>query len=214
MPIVPGTNPALQTWNGQDFVVADGSAQNPITLPYLQKNSSTPSFLVGSDSYGKLAFYNKSYNYGAFYSTITQASGGTTTANLVSVDSVDVTNGISLGGSGKIVFSNSGTYFINFLGQFRFLNGASGGNITVWYSVNGVQASNSSYTFYLPTSNNYQVLANVEDINNLNAGDYIQFYWWSDINPPANVSLTYIAAGTNPTRPPSPSVNINITQIA
>jgi hypothetical protein len=152
-------------------------------------------------------------NYASLFDTTTQASAGTTSANLVNVNSVDITNGISLGGSGKIVFSNSGSYLVNFLGQFKFTGGGSGGNITVWYTVNGTQAPYSSYTFYLPTSNNYQILTNVEDINNFVAGDYIQFYWWSDINPAANIALTPNAAGSNPSRPASPSVKIAISQL-
>jgi len=152
-------------------------------------------------------------NYASVYDSTTQTSAGTTSANLISINSVDVTNGISLGGSGKIVFSNAGSYLVNLLAQFKFTGGATGGNITVWYTVNGTQAPYSAYTFFLPTSNNYQLLANVEDINTFNAGDYIQFYWWSDTNPAANISLTPVAAGTNPSRPASPSVKVTISQL-
>jgi hypothetical protein len=218
MPIVPGSNPALQTWNGQNFVVADGSIQTPIYLPNLQKSESIASYVVGSDLYGKISYYPSSSfipnnNYGAFLSTTTQVSGGATSANLVGINTTDVSNGITLESNGKITFSQTGVYLINFLGQFKFSGGGTGGNITVWYSVNGSAAINSSYTFYLPTNNNYQLLANVEDINLFNSGDYIQFYWWCDINPASNISLYYNAAGSNPTRPASPSVNININQI-
>ena len=58
MPIVPGTNPALQTWNGQFFVVADGSAQNRISLPFLQVNSGGATYVVGADNNGTLSYYN------------------------------------------------------------------------------------------------------------------------------------------------------------
>jgi len=57
MPIVPGTNPALQTWNGQFFVVADGSAQNRISLPFLQVNSGIASYVIGADNNGTLSYY-------------------------------------------------------------------------------------------------------------------------------------------------------------
>jgi hypothetical protein len=56
-PIVPGSNPALQTWNGQNFVVADGSSQNPISLPFLQVNGSAASFFLGANNNGQLSFY-------------------------------------------------------------------------------------------------------------------------------------------------------------
>jgi len=151
-------------------------------------------------------------DYASMLSTTTQASAGTTSANLVHIDTVDFAQGISISGN-DIVFSHAGNYLLNFLGQFKFSGGGTGGNITVWYTINGTPATNSAFTFYLPTSNNYQLLANVEDINHFNAGDRLNFYWWSDISPNANVSLNYVAAGTNPTRPASASVNITISQL-
>ena len=54
-PIIPGTNPALQTWNGQNFVVADGSAQNRISLPFLQQTTKANiQFVVGVTAQGTL----------------------------------------------------------------------------------------------------------------------------------------------------------------
>jgi hypothetical protein len=55
-PIVPGSNPSLQTWNGQAFVVADGSVQLPISLPYIQQTTrSNIQFVVGVTSTGTLS---------------------------------------------------------------------------------------------------------------------------------------------------------------
>ena len=151
-------------------------------------------------------------SFASILSTTTQPSGGTTTANQVQLDTIDTIQGVSLVNN-AVVVANSGQYLVNWLGQFKFTGGGSGGNITTWYSVNGVPSANSGYTFYLPTSNNYQTLTNVEDLNSFNAGDQITFWWWSDISPAPNVSLTYTAAGTNPTRPASPSVKISISQL-
>jgi hypothetical protein len=54
-PIVPGANPALQTWNGQNFVVADGSNTNPISLPFLQQTTKANiQFVVGVTAQGTL----------------------------------------------------------------------------------------------------------------------------------------------------------------
>jgi hypothetical protein len=152
-------------------------------------------------------------NFGDFHSTITQASGGITAKNLVQLNGISTANGLSVQNN-AVIPSNSGTYLINTLGQFRFSGGGSGGNITFWYEVNDVAPDDSSFTFFLPTSNNFQLLSNVEAVLQLNAGDRIKFYWWSDINPAANVALHYTPAGTNPTRPASPSVNVSILQLS
>lgn len=56
LPIVPGSNPALQIWNGQNFLVADGSTINPISLPNLQQTTrSNIQFVVGVTATGTLA---------------------------------------------------------------------------------------------------------------------------------------------------------------
>lgn len=214
-PIVPGGNPALQTWNGQNFVVADGSNTSPISLPFIQQApSSDISLKIGLKSNGDLAAYSSvSSKYGSFYDTTNQVSAGTTSANLININSTSTANGVSLDNNSKIVISTAGAYYVNILGQFKFTGGGSGGSITVWHTVNGVQIPDSSYTFYLPTNNNYEVLANVEFISDFNAGDYIQFYWWSNTSPAANVGLRYTAAGSNPTRPASPSVNVVVSQL-
>jgi hypothetical protein len=152
-------------------------------------------------------------NFAELVSTQTQASGGTTSANLVRLDSIVEASGMEVSDN-AVIPSNRGTYLINFLGQFKFTGGASGGNITAWYTINDVAPANSAFTFFLPTSNNYQLLTNVESVIRLNAGDRLKFYWWSDINPAGSIALTYTPAGSNPARPASPSVNVTIIQLS
>jgi len=152
-------------------------------------------------------------NFAELVSTQTQASSGTTSANLVRLDSIVEASGMAVSDN-AVIPSNSGTYLINFLGQFKFTGGATGGNITAWYTINDVAPVNSAFTFFLPTSNNYQLLTNVESVIKLNAGDRLKFYWWSDTNPAGNLALTYTPAGSNPTRPASPSANVTIVQLS
>jgi hypothetical protein len=152
-------------------------------------------------------------NFAAIFSTTTQTNGGATTANKVLLDTIDTANGISLNNN-ALVISNSGQYLVNWLGQFTCTTGGgSGGNITTWYTVNGVAAPISSFTFRMPISLTSQVLSNVEDINTFNAGDRIEFYWWTDVSPANAIQLTYTPEGTNPTRPSSPSAKISISQL-
>jgi hypothetical protein len=181
-----------------------------LTARLASENATFPSYIRNLIQNPQIV---NSSNYAEIFSTTTQASAGTTSANLVRLNEIDAFNGISLVDN-AVVLSNSGVYLINWLGQFRFTGGGTGGNITTWFSINGTAVPNSSYTFFLPTSNNYQLLTNVEDVHQLNAGDRIQFHWWSDISPAANVSLFYTAAGTNPTRPASPSANVTILQLS
>jgi len=149
--------------------------------------------------------------YGNFARSTNQASGGTTSDNLITWDTTNLSKGMALGSdTSKIVFAVPGTYNLNFLGQFNFTGGASNYNITTWFSKNGVQVPASAFTFTTASAQNSQVLANIESPISVVAGDYIQFHWWSGAS---GMALIATAAGTNPTRPASPSANITIYNV-
>jgi hypothetical protein len=150
--------------------------------------------------------------YGNFARSTNMSSGGTTSDNVVSWDTTNISNGMSINGTDatKITFQVSGTYNINFLGQFNFTGGSSDYHITTWYSKNGVNVASSAFTFTTGSSQNSQVLANIEAPIQVVAGDYIQFHWWSGA---AGMAMLATAAGTNPTRPASPSANLTIYNV-
>jgi hypothetical protein len=94
--------------------------------------------------------------------------------------------------------------------QLTFTGGASSYNVTVWFTVDDVIVPNSAYTFTTTGAQNDQTLASITDTIQLNAGQYLKFYWWS---PATGMKLLPTAAGTNPTRPLSPSVNFSIFNV-
>ncbi len=101
-PIVP-RGPALQTWNGQSFVVADGSAQNRISLPFLQVNSGSATYVIGSDNNGTLSYYNP-----AFGGTATNISGGSS-GSLPYQTAPNFTTFLAIGTTGQVLkVNNSG----------------------------------------------------------------------------------------------------------
>jgi hypothetical protein len=80
-PIVPGSNPSLQTWNGQNFVVADGSIQLPIYLPNLEQYDPTQiSNVIGMSATGQLVRFSD-VQYAPNNALVT-ATGSTTPATL------------------------------------------------------------------------------------------------------------------------------------
>jgi hypothetical protein len=144
-----------------------------------------------------------------FFDTNTQNNGGATTANQVLIGSTQASNGFILD-SNKVTVSNAATYYIDLSLQLTFTGGASNYNVTVWYTVNDTIVPNSSFTFTTTGAQNDQTLARISDTISLTAGQYIKFYWWSQAT---GMKLLATAAGTNPTRPLSPSVNFNIFNI-
>jgi hypothetical protein len=147
--------------------------------------------------------------YGNFFDTTTQTNAGSTTANLISLNSTFNASGISIVDGSKLTFTNAGTYLVNLLGQFITTGGGSDYKVTVWYSLNGSNVTNASFVFTTSGVNN-QVLANVEDTITVSAGDYLQFYWQSNNT---YMRLQYVASASNPSRPASPSVNLNVAQV-
>jgi hypothetical protein len=147
---------------------------------------------------------------GTFFDTTLQTNAGATVANQVLINSTQQASGFSLGPDNRINILHTGVYSINLLLQLTFTGGASSYNVTAWYTVNDVISPNSAFTFTTTSAQNDQTLANITDTVYLTAGQYLKFYWWS---PATGMRLSPTAAGTNPTRPFSPSMNFNIFNI-
>jgi hypothetical protein len=148
---------------------------------------------------------------GTFFDITTQNSGGATTANQVRINSTQLANGFTLGPDNRINVINSATYYISLSLQLAFTGGASNFNVTIWYTLNDVIVPNSSFTVTTSSAQNDQTLAVVTDTLAIAAGQYLKFYWWS---PATGMKLLETDAGTNPTRPLSPSVNFTIFNVA
>ncbi len=151
------------------------------------------------------------FNSATFFDTTTQTNGGATTANQVLINSTQNANGFTLGANNNIIVENDATYFFNMSLQLAFTGGASNYNVTVWYTIDDVIVPNSAFTFTTSSVQNDQTLAIISDTIALTSGQSIKFYWWSQAT---GMKVLHTAAGTNPTRPLSPSVNVNIFNVA
>lgn len=146
-----------------------------------------------------------------FFDTTLQTNGGATTANQVLINSTQNANGFTLNGNSSVTILNTGTYFFSCNLQLAFTGGASNYNVTVWYTIDNVIEPNSAFTFTTTGAQNDQTLATITDTKPFTAGQSIKFYWWSQAT---GMRLLPTSAGTNPTRPLSPSVNFSIFNVA
>ena len=151
------------------------------------------------------------FNSATFFDTTTQNNGGATTANQVLINSTQNANGFSIGANNNIIVNNTATYFFSVSLQLAFTGGASNYNVTVWYTLDDVIIPNSAFTFTTTGAQNDQTLATLTDTIEINAGQSLKFYWWSQAT---GMKLLSTAAGSNPTRPLSPSVNMSIFNVA
>jgi hypothetical protein len=144
--------------------------------------------------------------YGLFVSTANQTNSGATTANVTNFDTTPLNSGITVVSSNKITFANAGQYCIT--AELNIRN-SSGSNPTVymWLSQNGSNLANSSQDTQFQGGAGDVQLVGFTWIVNAAAGDYVQVYWSCSAT---TVSLSYQAAGVNPTRPASPSALVTV----
>jgi len=158
--------------------------------------------------------------HGSFEDTsANQISAGTTSATLITMNTTTHSSGIALDTgltNSKVTFTNAGKYLVNLTAQFRFSGGASNYNVTVWYSLNGTTADRSGRTFLLTSGQGSQTMAHLIDIVTVTAGQYVQFYWWTDVAPssgPNGIYLYSTGVGSNPTRPSTPCISLNVFNV-
>jgi hypothetical protein len=175
---------------------------------FLDKNTNKLSF---KNNYGIVEPVSPTLHSATFFDTTTQNNAGATVANQVLINSTQNANGFALGVDSRISILNNGTYYLDFSAQLSFTGGATSPyNVTIWYTVDDVIVPNSAFTFTTTGAQNDQTLGRLSDTIILNAGQYIKFYWWSAVT---GMKLLATPAGSNPTRPLSPSVNFSIFNV-
>jgi hypothetical protein len=209
---IPFTFPTQEIIASPAYIVINGVQMNSVieTIPTGLNQPST--FYYTTLTVEEInTMSNGAILYSAtFFDTTTQNNGGATVANQVLIGSTQAANGFTLGPDNRVNVTNAGTYFIDLSLQLTFTGGASNYNVTVWYTVNDTIVPNSAFTFTTTGAQNDQTLARISDTITLTSGQYLKFYWWSQAT---GMKLLATAAGTNPTRPLSPSVNFSIFNI-
>ena len=132
-PIVPGSNPSLVTWDGQKFVVADGTKQLPINLPYIQHTTKTNApYILTTNAQGVLAKLLYSNNIPINYLLV----GGGASAG-------DSAGGTSGGGGAGGVLSSS----LNFkTGKILNISVGKGGSVPAFNSTGNI-GGNSTISY-------------------------------------------------------------------
>ena len=146
-------------------------------------------------------------NYGAFYDTATQLNPTASTAMPMYINSTFESNGVSLANGSKMLFSNPGTYNIQFSTVFNKSNSSSG-LVDIWFSKNGQYITQSNTSFNI--AGQATTIASWNFINTVNANDYIELYWSS---PDTTISIVPTGTQSNPTRPAVPSVILTAQQV-
>jgi hypothetical protein len=143
---------------------------------------------ISSTGGGGPSFNTATGSYGSFYDTTTQTNVAGT-ARSMSLNTTDITNGVSISGSTSpfntyIKVANAGVYDIQFSAQIDKTDSGTD-EIWIWIRKNGTNLSDSATSVQL-VGNGAHYVAAWNFFVNAAAGDYFQLMWYS---PDANVRL-------------------------
>jgi hypothetical protein len=146
------------------------------------------------------------FPYGAFSSGVDQSTTANT-ATLMTLDTTDFANGVSIASS-KITVENAGIYNLQFSAQFQNTDNAIQ-DISIWLKQNGTDIPGSTGLVSIPARKSASAGEEAHQITGWNyyvsmaENDYIEIYWSTTL---ASVTIQYYAATTGPVRPATQSV--------
>ena len=141
------------------------------------------------------------------YSINEQTNLSITQSNIARFGITTDSSGISVN-QGTVSFGYSGTYNVNFFGQF-FKVTPSTDEVEIWIRRNGANVEYTSSKFTVQQSNISESVS-CNWLLNLNANDVIEILWYS--NEP-QMKLVTTGTQSNPNRPTIPSCSIKVQQI-
>lgn len=149
-------------------------------------------------------------------SSLDQTNASITGENLLTYDTVAVSNGVRVENDSKIYVPCAGHYLVTFTLQVTN-RGNTAAEFEVWAKDTGVNFSLSNTRFDVPSRKSSTIWSHVvpaiTGIFTVNdpSTNYLQIAWWSDS---LDVYIEHYAAGVSPTRPAIPSVILTINFVS
>lgn len=151
--------------------------------------------------------------YGGF-SDGTDQTGSISAGTVMTFNTVDVADGITLASGSQITVPNIGKYSLQFSAQFKNTDNAQH-DTTVWLRINGVDLANSATQYTIPQRKSASIfgygVASLTFMLDLTANDYVQIVW---LPSNATVTLEHLPASVSPAYPAIPSIIATIFQVA
>lgn len=158
--------------------------------------------------------------YGAFADTTNQTVAAADTGTVMTFDTTDFANGVSIVTSGgkasRVTVTNAGIYNFQWSGQFQNTD-SQDHDASIWVRKNGTDVVGSSGLVSIPSSHGGipgHIIAGWNFLFSLNATDYIELWWEAD-----NTAVTiqaYPAVTTPPAavRPSTSSLVATMTYVS
>ena len=150
-----------------------------------------------------------SHKYGAFFDTSYQLNTNISGVNMMQLNSVFFSDGVTLVSGSRMIVPVSGVYDVQFSAQLVKTQGGVD-NVDIWVVQNNqnVPSSNTQLTLQ---GNNAKAVAAWNYFVKADKGDNIQLAWQS---PDVHINIAAYSGLTNPTRPDIPSVIVTVNQIS
>lgn len=151
--------------------------------------------------------------YGAF-SDNTDQTGNIAAGTIVTMNTVDVADGVTLVSGSRMTVPSTGVYNLQFSIQFKNTNNAQE-DATIWLRVNGVDLPNSATQYTIPARKSAGIFGyNVAALTfmlNLNAAQYVEVVW---VPTSTTVTIEHLPASVSPAYPAIPSIVACMLQVA
>ncbi len=204
VPSIPSVGFTPETYDRRVFAENNGALNN-----YFRKIISTLGALFGPQG-GK--FLN--IPHGAFHDSTDQVAASTTVATVVTFNTTDISNNVTLSNSSRLNVADSGVFNIQFSIQLKNTTNDSH-DVDIWFRKNGTNIDNSNSRYHPParksTGDPSHMIAAINFFVELNAGDYVEIiYKVGNVD----VTLEHFAASASPTRPAVPSAIATVTFVS
>ncbi len=155
--------------------------------------------------------YNRAY--GA-WSDSTDQTGNISTGTVITYNTQDVTDGITLVNNSEITVPNTGVYNLQFSAQFKNVDNAQH-ELVIWFKVNGSDLANSATIVTVPARKSASIFGYAVAAWNifldLNSSDYVEIFW---LPSSTQLTLEHLPASVTPAYPAIPSIIVSVQQVS
>jgi len=145
--------------------------------------------------------------YGDFLRNVDHSIAVINTAEVITFNVTDSSNGVGLGfAGGRIIAANAGLYSVSFHAQVISGN-ASSKTVYFWFRKNSVDIPNTTMAITLSANGEYAPVSKT-DFFSLAANEYLEVYWAS-----TDTAVTLKAIAASGFAPASPAAGISVTQV-
>lgn len=152
-------------------------------------------------------------DYGA-WSDSTDQTGNISAGTVITFNTIDVADGLTLVDGSKITVVNAGIYSLQFSAQFKNTDNAQH-DATIWLRIDGSDLANSATQYTIPARKSAGIfgynVASLTFMLDLTAGQYVQIAW---LPTSTTVTLEHLPASVSPAYPAIPSIIASMMQVA